>query len=124
MPKYFPFKICGYYLYFTAHCVVECMHVHASNEELTEPGSAKFFVRSDGSSKLTARGRLKDREIVAIQKFIKDNYETMYATWRTLSANGFYEKINNPMLSQPSPPPHAERAAFCVLAKRKAAATP
>lgn len=54
MPKYFPFKICGYYLYFTAHCVVECMHVHASNEELTEPGSAKFFVRSDGSSKLTA----------------------------------------------------------------------
>ena len=63
MPKYFPFKICGYYLYFTAHCVVECMHVHASNEELTEPGSAKFFVRSDGSSKLTARGRLKDREI-------------------------------------------------------------
>ena len=43
MPKYFPLKICGYYLYFTAHCVVECMHVHASNEELTEPGSAKFF---------------------------------------------------------------------------------
>lgn len=40
MPKYFPFKICGYYLYFTAHCVVECIHVHASNEELTEPGSA------------------------------------------------------------------------------------
>ena len=31
MPKYFPFKICGYYLYFTAHCVVECMHVHATN---------------------------------------------------------------------------------------------
>ena len=29
MPKYFPFKICGYYLYLTAHCVVECMHVHA-----------------------------------------------------------------------------------------------
>ena len=54
-------------------------------------GSAKFFVRSDGSSKLTVRGRLKDREITSIQKFIKDNYETMYATWRTLSSNGFYE---------------------------------
>lgn len=91
MPKYFPFKICGYYLYFTAHCVVECMHVHASNEELTESGSAKFFVRSDGSSKLTVRGRLKDREITSIQKFIKDNHETMYATWRTLSSNVFYE---------------------------------
>ena len=31
------------------------------------------------------------REITSIQKFIKDNYETMYATWRTLSSNGFYE---------------------------------
>lgn len=25
MPKYFDFKICGYYLYFTTHCVVEAM---------------------------------------------------------------------------------------------------
>ena len=35
MPKYFAFKICGYYLYFTSHCVLECMHAHASDEELT-----------------------------------------------------------------------------------------
>ena len=91
MPKYFPFKICGYYLYFTSHCTVECMHVHAGNEELTERGSAKFFVRSDGSSRLMERGRLKDREIVAIQHFIQTNYESMYITWRTMSGNGFYE---------------------------------
>ena len=45
MPKYFSFKVCGYDLYFTSHCVVECMHAHASDEELTEAGSAKFFVR-------------------------------------------------------------------------------
>ena len=91
MPKYFPFKICGYYLYFTSHCVLECMHVHASDEELTEKGSAKFFVHSDGSSRVMERGRLKDREITAIQKFIRENYESMYITWRTMSANGFYE---------------------------------
>ena len=90
MPKYFPFKICGYYLYFTSHCVVECMHVHASDEELTEKGSAKFFVKSDGSSKVMERGRLKDREINAIQKFIHKNYESMYITWRTISPNGYY----------------------------------
>ncbi len=30
MPKYYDFKICGYYLYFTAHCIIECMRVHAS----------------------------------------------------------------------------------------------
>ena len=92
MPKYFPFKICGYYLYFTSHCILECMHVHASDEELTEKGSAKFFVRSDGSSKVMERGRLKDREILTIQNFIRENYEAMYATWRTISANGFYEE--------------------------------
>ncbi len=25
MPKYFPFKIAGYYLYFTMACIVECI---------------------------------------------------------------------------------------------------
>lgn len=91
MPKYFPFKICGYYLYFTSHCYLECMHVHASDEGLTEAGSGKFFVGSDGSSVVVNRGRLKDRDIKAIQRFIRINYEAMYATWRTISPNGFYE---------------------------------
>ena len=91
MPKYFPYKICGYYLYFTAHCVLECMHAHASDEELTETGSSKFFVRSDGSTRLMNRGRLSEREIRIIQDFIRENYESMYMTWRTMSANWYYE---------------------------------
>ena len=48
MPKYYDFKVVGYYLYFTSFCVVECMHVHASDSRLTEGGSAKFFVKSNG----------------------------------------------------------------------------
>ena len=36
MPKYFPFKVAGYYLYYTMECVIECMHVHASDKRLTE----------------------------------------------------------------------------------------
>lgn len=91
MPKYFPFKICGYYLYFTSHCILECMHAHVSNEELVEQGSGKFFVRSDGSSVVADRGRLTDREITAIQKFIRENYQAMYTTWRTMSMHGFYQ---------------------------------
>ena len=31
MPKYYQYKVAGYYLYFTSKCVVECMHVHASD---------------------------------------------------------------------------------------------
>ena len=50
MPKFFQDKVAGYYLYYTKHCVMECLHAHASDRKLTESGSAKFFVRSDGSS--------------------------------------------------------------------------
>lgn len=91
MPKYFDFKICGYFLYFTAHCVVECMHVHASDSKLTETGSAKFFVKEDGESILQKRGVLTDREITVIQKFIKENYREMYLKWSQMSDQGFYE---------------------------------
>lgn len=90
MPKYYDFKICGYYLYFTAHCIVECMHVHASDRKLTEAGSAKFFVKSDGDSVLQNRGQLSDREIRVIQSFIRDNYKEMYLKWASMSEHGFY----------------------------------
>ena len=67
MPKYFSFKICGYYLYFTSHCIVECMHTHASDSRLTEGGSAKFFIKRNGDTVLQERGVLSDREIKRIQ---------------------------------------------------------
>ena len=67
MPKYYEFKIAGYYLYFTSHCIIECMHVHASDRKLTESGSAKFFVRENGDTVLQNRGILNDREIRIIQ---------------------------------------------------------
>ena len=90
MPKYYEFKIAGYYLYFTSFCVVECMHVHASDKKLTEAGSAKFFVKGNGDSVLQNKGILTDREISKIQAFIKENYEKMYEKWAQYSENGFY----------------------------------
>ena len=48
MPKYYEYKVCGYYLYYTSHCVIEAMNVHASDRKFTEAGSAKFFVKKDG----------------------------------------------------------------------------
>ena len=85
MPKYFQFKVFGYYLYFTSHCIVECMHVHASDRRLTESGSAKFFVKGNGDSVLQEKGILTDRDVSRIQSFIKDNYKEMYN-----SDNGYY----------------------------------
>lgn len=90
MPKYYEFKVAGYYLYFTSFCVVKCMHVHASDKKLTEAGSAKFFVKGNGDSVLQNKGILTDREISKIQAFIKENYEKMYEKWAQYSENGFY----------------------------------
>lgn len=90
MPKYFDFKVCGYFLYFTSHCIIECMHVHASDARLTEGGSAKFFVKSDGSTVLKNRGKLSDKELRVIQAFIKENYREMYLKWSAMSEEGYY----------------------------------
>lgn len=90
MPKYYDFKVCGYYLYFTSHCVIECMHVHASDRQLTEGRSAKLFVKSDGDTVIQHKGILSERELIQIRAFIKENYQEMYLKWSLLSDEGFY----------------------------------
>lgn len=79
-------------MYFTSYCVVECMHVHASDRKLTEAGSAKFFVKDNGDSVIQNKGTLNDREIRKIQMFIKNNYQEMYLKWSLYSQEKFYEK--------------------------------
>ena len=90
MPKYYDFKVFGYYLYFTTHCIIEAMHVHASDSKLTEQGSAKFFVRSNGDTDVMKRGEISDRDIRRLQGFIKENYLEMYETWSRRSDKGFF----------------------------------
>jgi len=90
MPKYYEFMVAGYYLYFTSHCVIECMHVHASDRRLTEESSAKFFVKANGDTVVQNEGTLNDREIRKIQRFIKLNYQEMYLKWALYSQNGFF----------------------------------
>ncbi len=90
MPKYFQNKIAGYYLYYTKHCIVECMHAHASDRKLTEAGSAKLFVKSNGDTEVQHQGILTDRELKIIQKYIKGHYIEMYEIWARDSEEGFY----------------------------------
>ena len=71
-------------------CIVECMHVHVSDRKLTESGSDKFFVKSNGDTVLQEQGRLNDREVRKIQDFIKENYCEMYLKWAAYSHEGFY----------------------------------
>jgi len=91
MPKYFADKVCGHWLYFTAHCVVEAMHVHASDDgKLREKGSAKFFVYADGDTKMTSQGTLTDRDVPLVRAFVKQHYLEMFAKWSEVSGTGFY----------------------------------
>ena len=90
MPKYYDFKVFGYYLYFTTHCIIEAMHVHASDQKLTEAHSAKFFVKADGTSVMQKQGDLTDREANIIQRFIKENYLDMYKTWKDFGGEDFF----------------------------------
>lgn len=90
MPKYYSYKIAGYFLYFTSKCVIEAFHAHASDMRLTEEGSAKFFVREDGSSKIVNAGRLSDKELRVIQRFIADNYQEMYRLWSDFGGGDYY----------------------------------
>lgn len=90
MPKYFPFKVAGYYLYYTMECVIECMHVHASDSRLTEAGSAKLFVRPNGDTIIQHKGIVSDSDMKRIQKYIKLNHETMFEIWSEYSKHGYY----------------------------------
>lgn len=90
MPKYYEFMVAGYYLYFTSHCVIECMHVHASDRRLTEEASAKLFVKQNGDTLIQNAGMVNERDLRKIQKFIKLNYQEMYLKWSAYSQQGFY----------------------------------
>jgi len=93
MSKYAKDKICGYYLYFTGVCTVEAMHAHSSeSKKLQEGGSTKFWVYSDGSSKVDGKTRMSKKAQIEIQKYIARNYMDMYELWRQYSSMGFKEK--------------------------------
>ena len=92
MPKYINDMVAGYILYFTSKCTIEAMHVHASDRELTEVGSAKLYVYDDGETKIDRWGTVNERDMKKIQKYIKNNYQIMFKKWSLYSDNGFYQK--------------------------------
>lgn len=55
MPKYYEFKVCGYYLYYTAHCIIEAMSMQVIRNLLN-------LVQLSFLLKVTVTQLLKDRE--------------------------------------------------------------
>lgn len=78
MPKYTSDVVAGYILYFTSKCVIEAMHVHASDKSLTEKNSAKLFVYKTGDTKIMRHGSVSDSDMTIIREYIKNNHRIMY----------------------------------------------
>ena len=62
MPKYFQYKVAGYFLYFTSHCIVEPIHAHASDSKLSEGGSAKLWLKDNGDTVIASHGTITHKE--------------------------------------------------------------
>ena len=90
MPKYTSDIVAGYTLYFTSKCIIEAMHVHASDTALAEKGSAKLFVYENGDTKIERYGMVNEQDMLRIQRYIKNNYVQMYKKWCQYSDTGFY----------------------------------
>ena len=58
---------------------------------LLKPSSGKFFVKENGDSIVQNKGKINDRCIRRIQRFIKDNYKEMYRKWAAISDTGYYK---------------------------------
>ena len=92
MPKYTGDIVAGYTLYFTSKCVIEAMHVHASDKELSEIGSAKLYVYDNGDTRIERWGTVNEHDMKIIQQYIKINHTQMYKKWSRYSDNGYYGK--------------------------------
>lgn len=57
---------------------------------MTEAGSAKLFIKSNGDTVVQKRGTLSDKDLLTIQKYIKNNYLTMFEMWSQHSEHGFF----------------------------------
>lgn len=87
MPKYVQFKVGGFWLYYTSKCLGEgIIHVHANEDQsLRRAQALKFWVYSDGSSKLLDYDKslisITDKQIKEIQTWIKENIGIIEKLW-------------------------------------------
>jgi hypothetical protein len=85
--------VAGYFLYFTAHCIIEPIHAHASDSKLAEGGSAKIWVKENGDTVIANHGTISDRDMAIIRKFVKNNIESIKRTWTDFV--GYVEYLDN-----------------------------
>lgn len=92
MPRYTNDVVAGYILYFTSKCIIEAMHVHASDSMQNVKGAAKLFVYENGDTKIERQGTVNEVDMSVIQKYIKLNYKEMFEKWQAYGGEDYYKK--------------------------------
>lgn len=92
MPKYTEFLVANHNLYFTSHCIIEPIHVHASDKKLTESNSAKIWVYKNGDTEIKNWGNLTQHEMNEIRTYIKENIEIIRYKWKEFAGNENFKR--------------------------------
>ncbi len=77
----------GYVFYFWANESLEPIHVHVAKGTQT-PNATKFWITSNGAELANNNGKIPDKELRQIRKYIVMNRERIIAQWITVFGKG------------------------------------
>ena len=94
--KFLNLMVKGYKLYFTAHCINEPLHIHASDKQLTETGSLKLWMDMHGNTIIAHQlHNIPDHIVTRIRRTVKLNRILIIEKWESYTGkkNDFHTKI-------------------------------
>ena len=92
MGKYTEERIRGYILYYTMKCLGEgIIHVHANKARMTEDSIAKLWVYSDGTSRLAKPSSINNKDLKAIQNWVRNNIDLIERDWLSNNQGGSFK---------------------------------
>ncbi|WP_293735998.1 DUF4160 domain-containing protein [uncultured Phascolarctobacterium sp.] len=77
----------GYAFYFWANEGLEPIHIHVSKGTQT-PNATKFWITSDGVELANNNGKISEKELRQIRKYIVMNRERIIAQWISVFGHG------------------------------------
>lgn len=77
----------GYAFYFLANEGLEPIHIHVSKGTQT-PNATKFWITSDGVELANNNGKISEKELRQIRKYIVMNRERIIAQWISVFGHG------------------------------------
>lgn len=77
----------GYVFYFWANENLEPIHIHVAKGTQT-PNATKFWITSDGVELANNNGKISDKELRQLRKYIIMNRERIIAQWISIFGKG------------------------------------